>query len=223
MSHQESAYEAGLRRHNEEIQAVLKAEQDLIRVQQQQAAMNAGGGQYGAPQPQYGAPQPQYGAPQPQHSAPQPQYSAPAAEAAPQHQAHHQPQPSASFNLRRVNIELVEARELKWTVDQLADTPDPYVKVYCGSNKYKTQVFEDAGRSPRFNNASIMADIPQDVQEITIEVWDYNKILPSVMLGRNKYHLGELRNGRREDKWLDLKDNENQAAGQIHVILNPLE
>ncbi|KNE61555.1 hypothetical protein AMAG_06371 [Allomyces macrogynus ATCC 38327] len=208
MSYEEDSYEAGMRRHNEELQQVMQAEQDLIRIQQQQAAMNAG---YLPPQQPSGydagygpmAPQQQYYAPPPQDDS----YYAPAAE----------PQIGP---LQGVFIEILEGRNLK-DVEVLGDM-DPYARVVIGDQDVRTRAHKDEGCNLFFNDTLEVA-VTDGVEEIIIEIWDSNKynITGDTIVGTTRVPLSDLRNGQFQDRWLELRDEDGESAGELHVKFTP--
>ncbi|KAI9188066.1 Vesicle-mediated ER to Golgi transport protein [Blastocladiella emersonii ATCC 22665] len=204
MSHDEA-----MRKHQEEINAVLKAEQDLIEVQKQQATMNAGYA-YQAPQQQQQWQQP----PPQQQYAPEPVYQQPP-----------QQQPQRPFNLRRVRITLVEARNLRDVrINQIWAEVDPYVKVWTSDGqKHKSPVFEAAGLNPQFGNAQMEVAVDGANGELTVAVWEYDNILPSLEMGRATYALNALREGRTDDTWLQLRALDGGFGGEIHIVFTPLE
>ncbi|KAI9183961.1 hypothetical protein H9P43_003014 [Blastocladiella emersonii ATCC 22665] len=219
------SYEDNMRRHQEQIQAVLKAEQDLINLQKQHAAMTSGQG-YQAPQQQQQyqpAPGPSYQpAPGPSYGQPQqPQYQ----QQPQQQQQCHQPAAPVqnNFKLRRVNINIVEARNLKDVrVNKITASYDVYCKIWVGEKKHKTQVYENVGTNPRLNAQMDMAIDDQD-RDICLALWEYDNILPSQEIGRTTYQLSTLRQGNLDDKWLELRDEEGKISGEVHVVFTPLE
>ncbi|KAJ3361910.1 hypothetical protein GGF31_002003 [Allomyces arbusculus] len=184
-----SDYAENLRKHQQ-------AEADLIRLQQQQAAMNAGTWQ--PEQQQYQQPPQQYQEP------PQQQYQ--------------QPPQQQQRELRGVFMEIVEARNLK-DVEVIGDI-DPYCVAVIGDQKVKTRAHKDAGVNPQLGDTLEVA-ITQGTDEILIEMWDsnkYNVLTGDTFIGRARVNVSDLRHGQEMlDRWVALNDDDNGAAGEVHI------
>ncbi|KNE65521.1 hypothetical protein AMAG_11139 [Allomyces macrogynus ATCC 38327] len=184
-----SDYAENLRKHQQ-------AEADLIRLQQQQAAMNAGTWQ--PEQQQYQQP-------------PQQQYQEP-----PQQQ-YQQPPQQQQRELRGVFMEIVEARNLK-DVEVIGDI-DPYTVVIYGDQKVKTRAHKDAGVNPQLGDTLEVA-ITQGSDELLIELWDsnkYNVLTGDTFIGRARVNISDLRREELLDRWVALNDDDNGAAGEVHI------
>ncbi|KNE72691.1 hypothetical protein AMAG_16449 [Allomyces macrogynus ATCC 38327] len=182
-----SDYAENLRKHQQ-------AEADLIRLQQQQAAMNAGTWQPEQQQP----PQQQYQEP------PQQQYQQP-------------PPQQQQRELRGVFMEIIEARNLK-DVEVIGDI-DPYTLVIYGDQKVKTRAHKDAGVNPQLGDTLEVA-ITQGSDELLIELWDsnkYNVLTGDTFIGRARVNISDLRREELLDRWVALNDDDNGAAGEVHI------
>jgi len=71
------------------------------------------------------------------------------------------------------------------------DKLDPYVKVYFGNSKEKTDVAKNAGSNPVWNNEFVFKSIALENNVIRFEVWDHNFLKDSA-LGSCEYALANL-------------------------------
>ncbi|ORZ30353.1 C2 domain-containing protein, partial [Catenaria anguillulae PL171] len=208
-----------MRIHQQQINAVLQAEQDLIAVQKQKYESETGQAWPG-PQP--------YQVGGGHHEQHQHQHQPPAAEGGYQYQQPPaeclQPPPPPQFHLNKLIIELVEARDLPKT-DFLSEI-DPYVIVTAGSERHKSKAFKDAGCNPNFGNLQMHVPVGGETDEVVLEAWDSNKFLADDFLGRGSFYINNsgLRRGEAQDFWMCLVGDDGQTrCGEVHLRVSPCQ
>ncbi|KNE56891.1 hypothetical protein AMAG_02662 [Allomyces macrogynus ATCC 38327] len=74
---------------------------------------------------------------------------------------------------RTVMVDILEGRNLLNV--ELIGKVDPYCLLLVGSDKIKTRVHKDAGTNLTFNDTAELA-VVTEVDEMLLEVWDYNHV-----------------------------------------------
>ncbi|KAI9182920.1 hypothetical protein H9P43_003832 [Blastocladiella emersonii ATCC 22665] len=126
----------------------------------------------------------------------------------------------SGFRLRRLLIDIVEARDLPRT--EYLSKEDPYVVITAGAERHRTLAKKEAGTSPRFD-FQVDTQVDAHVDHLLVEVFDSNKWLADDLMGRAEFPIAPLRRGERTDTWISLKDAKGRSAGKLRVIFHPMQ
>ncbi|KAJ3366164.1 hypothetical protein GGF32_006613 [Allomyces javanicus] len=154
-------------------------------------------------------------------------YGAPAS----RHQQQPQPQMAGGYQAggggmatgarpaRTVMVDILEGRNLANV--ELLGKVDPYCMLLAGSDKIKTRVHKDAGSNLAFNDTAELA-LAQGVDDVLLEVYDYNHVRGDKLIGRGRVSVADAKfAGRVEDTWVELHDDRGRTTGEVHVKVAP--
>ncbi|KAJ3375242.1 hypothetical protein GGF31_004360 [Allomyces arbusculus] len=120
---------------------------------------------------------------------------------------------------RTVMVDILEGRNLANV--ELVGKVDPYCLLLAGSDKIKTRVHKDAGSNLAFNDTAELA-LGQGVDDVLLEVYDYNHVRGDKLIGRGRVSVADAKmTGRVEDTWVELHDDRGRTTGEVHVKVAP--
>ncbi|KNE56890.1 hypothetical protein AMAG_02661 [Allomyces macrogynus ATCC 38327] len=120
---------------------------------------------------------------------------------------------------RTVMVDILEGRNLANV--ELLGKVDPYCMLLAGSDKIKTRVHKDGGSNLAFNDTAELA-VGQGVDDVLLEVYDYNHVRGDKLIGRGRVSVADAKfAGRVEDTWVELHDDRGRTTGEVHVKVAP--
>lgn len=109
-------------------------------------------------------------------------------------------------------IKVNQARKLPKT--DVLGTIDAYFILKYGDKEHKTEVVKN-NKNPIFNEI-VTWDIDSSAEEVTIELWDWDKISKNDLIATGKFTVANFKNRKRR-QWFPLTTEKGKAAGEVEL------